>query len=84
MRYDVNPPKPPLTKNMSADLCPYPYVPDLAAEKEALSSHAKIKCVMISYTPLDKTHPITLYKTNTSSTRAASDQRRRHVRGGED
>ena len=57
------------------------YVTDLAAEKEASLSHVTTKCVINSYTSLDKTSLLSLYVTNPSSTRATEDQRERYVRG---
>ena len=66
------------SKNVSH---PSIYVTDLAAAKEASSSHVTIKCVMNSYTSLDYPSFLPEYTVNPSSTRSAEDQWGKYIRG---
>ena len=76
--YDVTPPN--LPKNVMAAPCPYTYITNLAAATEAFSLHVTTKCVMSSCISIDKPSHLLFYTANSSSIRAASDHRRRHVR----
>ena len=60
---------------------PLMYVTNLAAEKEASSSHVRRNFVTNSYNSLDDPPPQQLYVDNPSSTRAKEEQRGRYVRG---
>ena len=75
---------PPLTfkRNTMVDLSPFLYVTDLAAEMEGLSSHVITRCVTSFSTSHDGPYLLTTYTENSSPTRAASDERKRYVRGG--
>ena len=75
---------PPLTfkRNTMFDLSPFLYVTDLAAEMEGLSSHVITRCVTSFSTSHDGPYLLTTYTENSSPTRAASDERKRYVRGG--
>ena len=76
---------PPLNSKINAmsPLCPYPYVTDLDASTEALSSHNTTKCMTSSCTLLDEPSPLTVCAAKPSSIRDTEDQRRRHIRVGE-
>ena len=80
--YDVTPPN--LKKITTVALSTSPYVTHLDAVTEAMLSRITKKCVMSSYIFLLEPSPLTTYTENPSSTRAASDQRRRYIRGGAD
>ena len=76
-RYDVTPLN---YLKKAAALSNYLYVTDLYEATEALSLHAKMRCTASSSTLLGNPSPITAYSVNPSYTRAAADQRRRHIR----
>ena len=74
---------PPLTFRENVVIVPHPsmYVTDLSASKEAFLSHVTTKCLINSYTSLDKPSLMPVYATNTSSPRAAADQKGGYRRG---
>ena len=79
-RYDSPPPQP--LNNKTANISPYLYVLVLAAVKEVLSLHVKMKCVTNSSTLIEEPSSINMYAENSSSARVVAYQMRRYFRGG--